>query len=154
MLIIFVFFFIIWGLVFQKIFVQFLFSLGWLFYAFCNPRTKEIFCFYFYNFYGKTIIINWSYDSFVIVLPNTSFQSVKERIFLKFSTDSSFMVRVDILVFGHWLCILEFKIVNSLPRNTNLSSTVQVYHFFLGSINFQFMLSLVYTVYCRKQPSE
>ena len=97
---------------------------------------------------------NSSFDSFVIVLPNTSFQSVKERIFLKFSTDSSFMVRVDILVFGHWLCILEFKIVNSLPRNTNLSSTVQVYHFFLGSINFQFMLSLVYTVYCRKQPSE
>ena len=58
MLIIFVFFFIFWGLLFEKFFVQFLFSLGWLFYAFCNPRTKEIFSFYFYIFYRKTIIIN------------------------------------------------------------------------------------------------
>ena len=60
--------------------------------------------------------INWSYDSFVIVLPNTLFQSVEERIFLKFSTYTLFMVRVDIFVFGHWLCIMEFKIVlwNSL----------------------------------------
>ena len=31
---------------------------------------------------------------------------------------------------------------------------VQVYHFFLGSINFQCMLSLVYTVYCQKLPHE
>ena len=38
----------------------------------------------------------------------------------------------------------------SLSRNTNLRSTVQVYHFFLGSINFQCMFSLVYTVYCQK----
>ena len=42
----------------------------------------------------------------------------------------------------------------SLPRNTNLRSTVQVYHFFLGSINFQCMFSLVYIVYRQKQPSE
>ena len=42
----------------------------------------------------------------------------------------------------------------SLSRNTNLRSTVQVYHFFLGGINFQCMFSLVYTVYCQKQPSE
>ena len=42
----------------------------------------------------------------------------------------------------------------SLSRNTNLRSTVQVYHFFLGSINFQCMFSLVYTVYCQKQPPE
>ena len=41
----------------------------------------------------------------------------------------------------------------SLPRNANLRSTVQVY-FFLGSINFQCMFSLVYTAYCQKQPSE
>ena len=40
----------------------------------------------------------------------------------------------------------------SLPRNTNLRSTVQVYHFFLGSINFQCMFSFVYTVYCQEQP--
>ena len=42
----------------------------------------------------------------------------------------------------------------SLSRNTNLRSTVQVYHFFLGSINFQCMFSLVYTVYCQKQPPD
>ena len=42
----------------------------------------------------------------------------------------------------------------SLSRNTNLKSTVQVYHFFLGSINSQCMFLLVYTVYCQKQPSE
>ena len=41
-----------------------------------------------------------------------------------------------------------------LPRNTNLRSTVHVYHFFLGSINFQCMFSLVYTVYCQKMPPE
>ena len=42
----------------------------------------------------------------------------------------------------------------SLPRNTNLRRTVQVYDFFLGSINFQCMFSLVYFVYCQKQTSE
>ena len=42
----------------------------------------------------------------------------------------------------------------SSSRNTNLRSTVQVLHFFLGSINFQCMFSLVYTVYCQKQSSE
>ena len=42
----------------------------------------------------------------------------------------------------------------SLSRNTNLRSMVQVYHFFLGSINFQRMFSLVYTVYCQKLPQE
>ena len=35
-----------------------------------------------------------------------------------------------------------------LSRNTNLRSNVQIYHFFLYSINFQCMFSLVYTVYC------
>ena len=42
----------------------------------------------------------------------------------------------------------------SLTRNTNLKSTVQVYHFFLGSINFQCMFLLVYTVNCQKLPPE
>ena len=37
----------------------------------------------------------------------------------------------------------------SLSRNTNLRSTVQVYHFFLGSINFQCMFSLVIESYSR-----
>ena len=42
----------------------------------------------------------------------------------------------------------------SLSRNTILRSTVQVYHFFLGSINFQCMFLLVYTVNCQKLPPE
>ena len=42
----------------------------------------------------------------------------------------------------------------SLSRNTNLRSTVRVYHLFLGSINFPSMFSLVYTVYCQKQSPE
>ena len=42
----------------------------------------------------------------------------------------------------------------SLSRKTNLRSTVQVYHFFCGSINFQCMFALVYTVYCQKQSLE
>ena len=42
----------------------------------------------------------------------------------------------------------------SLSRNTNITRTIQVYHFFLGSINFQCIFSLVYTVYCQKQPPE
>ena len=59
----------------------------------------------------------------MIVLPNASFQSVEERIFLKFSTDPSFMVRVDIFVFGHWLFILEFKIVN-IGKGSLISSLI------------------------------
>ena len=42
----------------------------------------------------------------------------------------------------------------SLYRNNNLRSTVQVYYLFLGSINFQWMFSLLYTVHCQKQPPE
>ena len=42
----------------------------------------------------------------------------------------------------------------SASRNTNLKSTVQVYHFFLGSVNFQCMFSLVNNVYCQKQPPD
>ena len=37
----------------------------------------------------------------------------------------------------------------SLSRNTNLRSTIQVYHLFLGSMNFQCMFSLVYTFKAR-----
>ena len=60
----------------------------------------------------------------MIVLPNTSFQSVEERIFLKFSADASFMVRVDIFGFGHWLCILEFKMVN-IAKCSLMSSMIE-----------------------------
>ena len=51
---------------------------------------------------------------------------------------------------GHCQQILENSDEYPLSRNTNLSSTVQVYHFFLGSINFQCIFSLVYTVYCAR----
>ena len=44
--------------------------------------------------------------------------------------------------------------MNTPSRNTNLRRTVQVYHFFLSSINFQCMFTLVYTVYWLKQPPE
>ena len=42
----------------------------------------------------------------------------------------------------------------SLSRNSNPRSTVQVHHFFLGSINFQCTFSLVYTVYYQKPSPE
>ena len=42
----------------------------------------------------------------------------------------------------------------SLSRNTNLRSTFQVYHFFFSSANVRCMFSLVYTVYCQKQPPD
>ena len=42
----------------------------------------------------------------------------------------------------------------SLSRNTNLRITVQVYHFFLGSINFHCIFSSVQRVHCQKQPPD
>ena len=42
----------------------------------------------------------------------------------------------------------------SLFTNTNLKCTVELYRFFLGSIDFQCMSSLVYTVFFQKQPPE
>ena len=44
----------------------------------------------------------------------------------------------------------------SLSRNSNLRSLVLVYHFFffVGSINFRCIFSLVCTVYCQKRPRE
>ena len=55
---------------------------------------------------------------------------------------------------GHYQQCLKTSDEYILSRNTNLRSTVQVYHFSIGSINFQCMFSLVYTVYCQKQPPE
>ena len=42
----------------------------------------------------------------------------------------------------------------NISTNSNLRSIVQVYHFFLGSINVQRMFSLVYTVYYQKPARE
>ena len=40
-------------------------------------------------------------------------------------------------------CVLKTSDEYSLSRKVNLRSIVQVYHFFLGSINFQCMFSLL-----------
>ena len=42
----------------------------------------------------------------------------------------------------------------SLSRNTNLRSTVQVYHFFFQQDKLSVYVSLDYTAYYEKQPSE
>ena len=68
--------------------------------------------------------------------------------------DCFWLFRVTLLKWGTANNVWKNSDEYSLPRNTNLRSIIQVYHFFLGSINFQCMFSLVYTVYCQKQPSE
>ena len=60
----------------------------------------------------------------------------------------------NFLKMGHCQQCLEHPRWIPLSRNTNLKCTVHLYRFFLGSINFQCMFSLVYTVYCQKQPPE
>ena len=82
---------------------------------------------------------------FVIFSKTPFLQNTPGRLLLAFSCNVTKM----------WYC-QQWKNSDeySLPSKTNLRSTVQVYHFFLGSINFKCMLSLVYTVYWQKQPSE
>ena len=97
------------------------------------------------------------------VLENFSKFRGKQLWFAKFSKHLSYRAPLDDCFWLFRATLLNWGTANnvwknsdeySLPRNTNLRSTVQVYHFFLGSINFQCMFSLVYTVYCQKQPSE
>ena len=82
----------------------------------------------------------------------------KHLWFTKFSKtpldDCFWLFCATLLKLGTANNVWKNSVEYSLPRNTNLRSTVQIYHFFLGSINFQCMFSLVYTVYCQKQPSE
>ena len=79
----------------------------------------------------------------------------QKHIFYKTPLDNCFwLFLATLLKWGTTNNVWKTSDEYSLSRNTNLRSTVQVYHFFLGSINFQCMFSLVYTVYCQKQPSE
>ena len=82
-------------------------------------------------------------------------QNFQKHLFNRTPLDDCFwLFRATLLKWGTANNVWKNSDEYSLPRNTNLRSTVQVYHFFLGSINFHCMLSLVYTVYCQKQPSE
>ena len=76
-------------------------------------------------------------------------QNTPRRLLLAFS-----LFCATVLKWGTANNVLKNSDEYSLPRNTNLRSAIQVYHFFLGNINFQCMFSMVYTVYCQKQPSE
>ena len=93
---------------------------------------------------------------FLKILPNSqvlrNFQ--KHRFYRTPLDDCFWLFRATLLKWGTANNVWKNSDEYSLPRNTNLRSTVQVYHFFLGSINFQCMFSLVYTVYCQKQPPE
>ena len=82
-------------------------------------------------------------------------RNFQKHLFNRTPLDDCFwLFRATLLKWGTANNVWKNSDEYSLPRNTNLRSTVQVYHFFLGSINFQCMFSLVYTVYCQKQPSE
>ena len=71
-----------------------------------------------------------------------------------FFTEHLWLFPITLLKWGTANSVWKTSDEYSLSKNTNLRSTVQVYHFFLGSITFQCMFSLVYTVYCQKQPLE
>ena len=77
------------------------------------------------------------------IFKNTFLQNTPGRLLLAFSCNAT-------KIWYCQQCLDEY----SLSTNTNFRSTVQAYHFFLGSIKFQCMFSLVYTVYCQKQSSE
>ena len=82
-------------------------------------------------------------------------RNFQEHLFYRTPLDDCFwLFPATLLKWGTANSVWKTSDEYSLSRNTNLRSTVQVYHFFLGSINFQCMFSLVYTVYCQKQPSE
>ena len=83
------------------------------------------------------------------------FQNFQEHLFYRTTLDDCFwLFPATLLKWGTANSVWKTSDEYSLSRNTNLRSTVQIYHFFLGSINFQSMFSLVYTVYCQKQPPE
>ena len=80
------------------------------------------------------------------IFKNTFLQNTSGRLLLSSPCNFTKMGHVNSV----WKTSDEYP----LSRNANLRSTVYVYHFFLGSINFQYMFLLVYTVYCQKQPLE
>ena len=82
-------------------------------------------------------------------------RNFQKHIFYRTTPDDcSWLFRTTLLkwntVSSAWKTSDEY----SLSRDDNLRISVQVYLFFFSRINFQWMPSLVYTVYCQKQPSE
>ena len=82
-------------------------------------------------------------------------QNFQKHLFYRTPLDDCFwLFRATLLKWGTANSVWKTSDEYSLSRNTNLRSTIQVYHLFLGSINFQCMFSLVYTVYCQKLSPE
>ena len=82
-------------------------------------------------------------------------RNFQEHCFYRTPLDDCFwLFPATLLTWGTANSVWKTSDEYSLSKNTNLRSTVQVYHFFLDSITFQWMFSLVYTVYCQKQPLE
>ena len=74
------------------------------------------------------------------IFKNTFLQNTSGRLLLAFPCNFTKI--------GHANSVWKTSDEYPLSRNANLRSTVYVYHFFLGSINFQCIFLLVYTVYC------
>ena len=73
-------------------------------------------------------------------------RNFQKHLFYRTPLDDCFwLFRATLLKWGTANNVWKNSDEYSLPRNTNLRSTAQVYHFFLGSINFQWMFSLVYS---------
>ena len=72
----------------------------------------------------------------------------KKTFFYRTPLDDCFWIfRAKLLKWGTANNVWNISNKYLLPRNTYLGSTVQVYHFFLGRVNFQCMFSLVYTLF-------
>ena len=105
-----------------------------------QKQTPEVFYEKFHKIHRKTPLVC---------------EIFKYTFFYRTALDDCFwLFRATLLKWGTANSVWKTSDEYSLSRNTNLRSTVQVYHFFFGRINFQCMSSLVYTVYCQKQPSE
>ena len=82
-------------------------------------------------------------------------RNFQKHLFYRTPLDDCFwLFRATLLKWGTANNVWKDSDEYSLLRNTKLRSTFQLNHFFLSSINFQCMFSLVYTVYCQKQPPE
>ena len=82
-------------------------------------------------------------------------QNCQEHLFYRTPLNDCFwLFCVTLLKWGNASSVWKTSDEYSLYGNTNPRSTIQVYHFVLGSINFQCMFSLVYTVYYQKQPTQ
>ena len=82
-------------------------------------------------------------------------QNFQEHIFYRTPLDDClWLFPAALLKWGTANSVWKISDEYSLSRNTQRRSTLYVYHFFLNSIIFQCMFSLVYTVDCQKQPTE